>query len=282
MDVRLPAALSLDTGQLVDVNDVPRGRNCGCICPSCGQGLLARQGEWKAWHFAHEHDSPIPPKNPCIISFDVVARDLAVQLLLSGNISSLHLPELTLDHQRTGLTEKVAPKSEHHALHFEKGGPLQLFTNIKGHRLDIGVGQLDDGISDAIYRPGLAAIGIAIDVATIRSQYFSRNNKTTFTELLVGQISDVTNIRWLCHPRLEAAQDRLKARVQEQLSTKTGSFPGLLSPKDDDRSAGFLGTYTCSACDHRWPGRQLSPRDFECPKCGAGLGQTMFDHRRME
>lgn len=83
MDVRLPAALSLETNDLVDVHDVARGRGCNCICPSCGQGLQAKQGETLFWHFAHDHDSEHQPKQVCNISFSVVAKNLAIQLMLA-------------------------------------------------------------------------------------------------------------------------------------------------------------------------------------------------------
>ena len=44
------------TGELRSVHDVPRGLACGCICPSCGTRLEARQGTQKAHHFAHENN----------------------------------------------------------------------------------------------------------------------------------------------------------------------------------------------------------------------------------
>lgn len=36
------------------IGDVPRGHACGCYCLSCGSPLVAKQGEEKEWHFAHE------------------------------------------------------------------------------------------------------------------------------------------------------------------------------------------------------------------------------------
>lgn len=40
--------------ELVSVRDVIRGKACECACPACGEILIARQGEVRAWHFAHE------------------------------------------------------------------------------------------------------------------------------------------------------------------------------------------------------------------------------------
>lgn len=44
-------------GQCVGINEVERGRKCGCICAACGHQLVARQGEIRAWHFAHDVQS---------------------------------------------------------------------------------------------------------------------------------------------------------------------------------------------------------------------------------
>ena len=46
--------LGLDrNGELQDAYQVPRGLNCGVVCPVCQTKLVAKQGKKKAWHFAH-------------------------------------------------------------------------------------------------------------------------------------------------------------------------------------------------------------------------------------
>ena len=41
-------------GKIISVHDVERGKACECCCPVCGEVLIARQGEIRSWHFAHE------------------------------------------------------------------------------------------------------------------------------------------------------------------------------------------------------------------------------------
>ncbi|WP_200374908.1 competence protein CoiA family protein [Thiocystis violacea] len=41
-------------GRVVSVQDVLRGKACECCCPVCGEMLIARQGDVRVWHFAHE------------------------------------------------------------------------------------------------------------------------------------------------------------------------------------------------------------------------------------
>lgn len=47
-------------GTLRFVGDVPRGAACGCRCVACGAPLVARRGEIRNWHFAHEASQERP------------------------------------------------------------------------------------------------------------------------------------------------------------------------------------------------------------------------------
>lgn len=46
----------LKDGQLLYVEDVTNGLNCGCVCPTCKCALIAKQGDIRTHHFAHQHD----------------------------------------------------------------------------------------------------------------------------------------------------------------------------------------------------------------------------------
>jgi len=53
MKSKLFAALD-SAGVVRFVSEVERGAACGCFCPVCASPLVARQGQLKEWHFAHE------------------------------------------------------------------------------------------------------------------------------------------------------------------------------------------------------------------------------------
>lgn len=40
-------------GKLVEISQVPKGLDCGCICPSCGSKLIAKKGNKRKHHFSH-------------------------------------------------------------------------------------------------------------------------------------------------------------------------------------------------------------------------------------
>lgn len=51
MVIKLP--FGVQNAKLVHISDVDSGLACECVCPSCGQRLLAKKGDTKEHHFAH-------------------------------------------------------------------------------------------------------------------------------------------------------------------------------------------------------------------------------------
>lgn len=50
-DLKLP--FGLKDGELVSIDSVPSGLECGCVCPVCNKKLVARKGDKKVHYFAH-------------------------------------------------------------------------------------------------------------------------------------------------------------------------------------------------------------------------------------
>lgn len=44
---------ALKDGQIVHIDDVGNGLKCGCVCPACGEPLVAKKGAKVKHHFAH-------------------------------------------------------------------------------------------------------------------------------------------------------------------------------------------------------------------------------------
>jgi len=60
------------------VGDVPRGAACGCHCAACGAPLVAKRGDVKTWHFAHEGSQERPE---CYAGAVNLLRRLAIEHL---------------------------------------------------------------------------------------------------------------------------------------------------------------------------------------------------------
>jgi hypothetical protein len=65
-------------GVLRFVGDVTRGAACGCRCAACGAALIAKRGDQKVWHFAHEASQERPD---CLAGAVNLLRRLAIEQL---------------------------------------------------------------------------------------------------------------------------------------------------------------------------------------------------------
>lgn len=71
-----PLIYALKDGHLVGIDDVPNGSRCGCVCPKCGEKLVARNGGTRMQHhFAHSADST------CVGSAETTLHLLAKEVL---------------------------------------------------------------------------------------------------------------------------------------------------------------------------------------------------------
>lgn len=87
----IPFGYNPDNDTFVDVEDVPRGANSGCICPACKTPLIARQGDEKEWHFAHASRKVYEKtQKECGFSFYLSVRMMARQIIgdeLKNNVA---------------------------------------------------------------------------------------------------------------------------------------------------------------------------------------------------
>ena len=88
-DLGLFAGLD-STGVIRFVADVPRGSACGCFCSACGSPLVAKRGDVKIWHFAHEASQERPE---CLIGAANLLRRLAIEHLQAAQY--IELPPYT-------------------------------------------------------------------------------------------------------------------------------------------------------------------------------------------
>ena len=114
----IPFGFHVPSQSLTDVGSVKKGRQCDCICPSCKTPLVARQGEIKEWHFAHQSRSTEQEtKAPCEYSLWVSLRLMIKQLFEAGAVFSLPeykksfsvpIPSCSSSYQKTVTISKQA------------------------------------------------------------------------------------------------------------------------------------------------------------------------------
>jgi hypothetical protein len=75
--IRLFAGIG-SQGEMRFIGEVERGAACGCRCPECDSPLIAKQGNEKEWHFAHESGQERPE---CHAGEMNMLRRLAIEYL---------------------------------------------------------------------------------------------------------------------------------------------------------------------------------------------------------
>lgn len=79
---RLTYACDID-GVLWDIEDVPNGNACGCICPACGEPLMAKnQGTVRMHHFAHQSGTECEYAYESMLH--ILAKDKIREAFLNG------------------------------------------------------------------------------------------------------------------------------------------------------------------------------------------------------
>lgn len=103
-DDDVPLTYAIDgTGRYVNVDEVPNGDACACVCPACGKPLSAIQGDTYVHHFRHKGE------HSCKWALDTVLQKQTQAILLESKV--VEFPALDyFDHvkgERCQLTKSI-------------------------------------------------------------------------------------------------------------------------------------------------------------------------------
>jgi len=90
---KIPFGYNPNRDIFVDVYEVDRGSNSGCICPSCNLPLIANHGEVKDWYFSHNtRGSDKKAAKDCEFSFFVSVKNMVKQIFGEITATPITLP----------------------------------------------------------------------------------------------------------------------------------------------------------------------------------------------
>lgn len=285
MDLTLvPFGYKVSTDQLVDVQQVPSGKRCGCICPSCKAPLVARKGTKKVWHFAHDSKGELQNKlEKCSFSFYVSARMMARQMI--GDRLSVNLPRLEVT-----LTEKEPFSNDH--IHVDKIvteartivlEDISLDTRIAEHRVDLSGVTGGYCLAFVFTHPGrnefdhLANLDkdktgiVAISLTGLRERFheFKESNRP-YSDILADYIaSDIFSKKWIYHPRLHETEQLAQSLMEQKVAAAKKPFEQQVKLQEKPMK------FTCRNCKSSWTGGSSS--NESCRQCGASalmVGRT--------
>jgi len=232
----IPFGLRSADQRLVDVSEVPQGGGCGCICPSCGAPLIARQGHIKQWHFAHASRGVEQEIHQCEYSFFLSVALMAKQLFLECR--GLVLPDYV---QHLSLQGRWTRKVYRDSVTLTRGRrviPAGCLADqsLEGHALDL-VCEIDGvPLGIVLERPdkkcrlrardfmgkkvGVVKIDLLDTLRLFRGMDPKRKSEGFHQALARFLFDDPKHKVWIYHPRqerrIQAAMDQLKERMEQE------------------------------------------------------------------
>lgn len=284
---------------------MPRGKQCGCICPSCRTPLIARQGNIKEWHFAHASRSVFSrTENECEYSFFVSIRMMARQII--GDSLEIVLPRyegrvakhLSRYDQWVSESFTVANQQKISITNVEVektflGVPVDLYGRVKEIPFVIYFVHPGREVPSELLSPLDQKCGIvSISLIGLAGLYQGiRESGKSYQDLLYSYLAnDVKSKKWVFHPRyikceasarkaleqkvrsLVTPRKRQKSRNKLEISTAAGK-EDLTYLKQVESKPKKLAYYECVLCDTNWEGWE--PGSSVCPKCNTHLYRTL-------
>ena len=302
MDLTLvPFGYSVSEEQLVDVYQVASGKRCGCECPSCRVPLIARKGNKKVWHFAHDSKSRAQKDiGKCDYSFYVSVRMMARQMM--GNRLSIRLPKCEVM-----LSERVFLSADYvHVSELVTESreivleDVSVDTTLGSDKVDVS-GYVDGYCLAVVFtHPGREDFShfstlnekksgvVEISLTGLNKRFINFDaSKGSYRDILEDYIShDVSSKSWIYHPRLYSAQQTARSRLAQELAEaeelhkrRTEQFRRRLGFDDEflnqiksdaqNRKTTKRYQFICRLCNSTWTG--VGNSQPGCRKCGTSL-----------
>lgn len=258
---KIPFGKRISDGRFVDATEVGNGASCGCLCPSCGMPLIARQGDVYAWHFAHDTgkiDGYTLSK--CEYSFWVSVVAMSKQIL--SNLTSFNTPDYTIAvlHNSRTITKGRLLTPER----IELGNDSLPFSadaviKIRNFRLAIILStpikelDLQSNVDFDFEETGI----IDISLHHTKELFLQQKNETSYRSILTELLSTETdNKHWIYHPNENKIKEDDELFFMGNINLKRFSKEN----KNITRSH-----YECVLCKNQWEGNHV------CPECGNHL-----------
>lgn len=273
---RIPFGLRLVDQQYVDVADVPKGKQCGCICPSCRIPLIARQGKANRWHFAHASRDVDEVEKECEFSFFVSVRTMAKQLLEVGMpvelpewrdviIEKCHSEVFIEEYWLTRKTEVILISVQKEC--FFEGVLVDIYAEVSGYPFVIYFTHPERFLPFELLEPQQQQCGIVEIKLDETIKLFAKKNTTgvKFIDELrrfLGNNQDAK--RWVYHPRKDKAQQDAQARLNAQIE----NYRSQQAEYNVNYQSYRWQYYQCSICLRHW--RAPAYESPVCPNCKRG------------
>lgn len=280
----LPFGQDIESGEFVDVGNVPNGDKCGCICPSCKTLLTARQGEKNEWHFSHKvRKSHNSTKVPCDFSFYVSVRMMIRQISQAGldlKVPLLTVPSKIYDENTKSILPDIIHVVRSQDIHLQditvgenfSGVVVDVLASVSGYPFVIFVSYKDRPVPEKLFNPEELKVGVIEFEAKVLREAFQKTKNGQYLETLKHFLMNGTDgKRWVYHPRFKEVEQKAftqseNAKTQNKLALRKAGPPKDWGTSRSPTSTadGFQNsTYLCKNCSWKWKSNVAV-----CPQCG--------------
>lgn len=218
-ELLLPFAKRIADANLVSPDEVLRGSACGCLCPGCNSPVIARQGTEREWHFAHAKGGH------CQEGYEVSVHEIAKQMIRLRRellLPALDVEARTVDSFGLPICEQIRVLDAS-TVSLDECWTSQVRDDVT---VDVAgrFGDQEILVEITVFhrlmpdkRDRLVATGvpsIQIELAEFKVLQATR------AKIEYALFENVSNRRWLHHPRMkqarQEAQAKLDARVEQR------------------------------------------------------------------
>lgn len=289
-------------GRLVDITQVVSGKACNCICPSCGQSLVARKGKSeRVHHFAHNKNmnEAIEEKVECEYSFHVAARLVIKQIFSEKQKDEWFLPRFKKTYEPEQqeykhlkvlmvICEEQQLILENYQIELSLDKvEMDIVAEVKGVKVGIFFTYPSRPYPEIEKHKNYGVLGIDLEDLTECYREFAFKEGSSFQNEIIKYVLSEGYREWLYHPREQSKEKWAKKELEERVSkfeqfeqTKVNEAPvGVVEPqqvvsnvKSNDSVLDLIirnrkrnGNHYCLRCDYSW---YVSYGETNsCPKC---------------
>lgn len=216
-DSKIPFAVQ--DGRMVDVRSVSSGRACNCKCPNCGAPLIAKKGEIRVHHFAHD---PIAKLVECTGAVETAIHKMAKQMVIEHR--RLTVPKLDILIERSDnkgtlyrKAEELCPTKE---IYFEE---VAQEVGVDSFRADLmgttarGCIYIEIKVTHKVDKFKKLSLR-ELDCSVLEIDLSGINRLPATQEVFEAVVESVDNKRWISFRGYAKKKSALKSLVDEQVS----------------------------------------------------------------
>lgn len=217
---------ALKNNELIHIDNVDRGIDCCCICPSCGSQLIAKKGKIKIHHFAHFNSED------CNKGIESAYHRMTKEILAEELMIKLPAVYVYFSTEGEFHTGKSPEKLYDEAIyHFDK---VYLERRVDDIIPDIILEKNDSKLFievyvthdiDEIKKKKVQSIGIS----TLRVDLSNLNSMHSREELKNIIVNEVENKKWVFNKKAWLVYKRFEAKARPFESSIKGS--GVFCPQ---------------------------------------------------